>query len=68
MIVAAIRPLTAAIALFVVVSLLGLWGFWLVILGSARRSLVMQRGGMDLRRRPRLDERIDERLLRTRRG
>ena len=65
---AAIRPLTAAIALFVVVSLLGLWGFWLVILGSARRSLVMQRGGMDLRRRPRLDERIDERLLRTRRG
>ena len=65
---AAIRPLTAAVALFVVVSLLGLWGLWLLIIGSARRSLMIQRGGLETRRRPRLHERLDARLLRTERG
>ena len=60
--------MTAAVALFVVVSLLGLWGLWLVFLGSARRSLVIQRGGLETRRRPRLHERFDARLVRTARG
>jgi tight adherence protein B len=64
----AIRPLVAAVALFVAGSLLGLWGLWLLMLGSARRSLLMQRGGMEIRRRPRLHERLDARLVRTERG
>jgi tight adherence protein B len=65
---AAIPPLTAAVALFVVVSLLGLWGIWLLLSSSARRSQLIQRGGIDVRRRPALHERLDARLARTRRG
>lgn len=65
---AAIHPLTAAVALFVVVSLLGLWALWLLFSSSARRSLLIERGGMDMHRRPALHERIDARLARTQRG
>jgi tight adherence protein B len=53
---------------FGLVALLALWGLWLLVTSSMRRSLVAQRGGLELRRRPRLDERLDARLIRSRRG
>lgn len=62
---AAINPLTAGLLLFAVVAIVALAGIWLLVSGAARRSLVMQRGGIDMRRRPTLDERLDARLLRT---
>lgn len=65
---AAISSLTAGLLLFAGASIVALAGIWLMISGSARRTIVMQRGGIDLRRRPRLDERLDAYLIRTRRG
>jgi tight adherence protein B len=65
---AAISSLTAGLLLFAGASIVALAGIWLMISGSARRTIVMQRGGIELRRRPRLDERLDAYLIRTRRG
>ena len=62
------HSLTAGLVLFAVVAVVALVGLWLLASGSARRSQVMQRGGVDLRRGPTLDERLDARLLRTRSG
>jgi tight adherence protein B len=59
---------TAAMLLFGVAAFVGLWGLGLLVAGSARRSLLMQRGGLDLGRRPSLDQRLDARLMQTRRG
>lgn len=65
---AAISSLTAGLLLFALVAIVALAGIWLLVSGSARRSLLMSRGGVELRRRPRLDELLDARLVQTRRG
>ncbi|HET6868636.1 MAG TPA: type II secretion system F family protein [Solirubrobacteraceae bacterium] len=65
---AAISSVAAPLALFVLVAAVGLYGFWLLVSSSARRSALIERGGVDLRRRPRFDERLNERLIRTQRG
>lgn len=62
---AAIDPLTAGLVLFAAVAIVTLVGIWFLVSGSARRSLVMQRGGLDMRRRATLDERLDARLMQT---
>ncbi len=64
----AISALTAAELLLVVVALVGLYGMWLLVSTSARRSLLVERGGIELRRRRGLAEALDARLLRTERG
>ena len=64
----AIGALTAAELLLVVVALIGLYGMWLLVSTSARRSLLVERGGIELRRRRGLAEALDGRLLRTERG
>ncbi|MBV9466079.1 MAG: type II secretion system F family protein [Solirubrobacterales bacterium] len=63
-----IHTRTAGELVFAAAAIIGLSGLGLLFSGSARRSLLMQRGGLDLQRRRRLDERLDARLLRTRRG
>lgn len=65
---AAISGVAAPLILFVLVASVGLAGFWLLVSSSARRSALIERGGVELRRRPRLDERLNARLIRTRRG
>jgi tight adherence protein B len=65
--VAAISRVTGAVLLFIGVALVALWAMWLLLSGSARRSLLMQRGGVELGRR-RLVDRLDASLIRTRRG
>ncbi len=65
---AAINQLTAGLLLFAVVAIVALAGIWMLVSGSARRSLVMQRGGLEMRRRLTLDERLDARLMQTRWG
>jgi tight adherence protein B len=64
----AIHSIAAAEMLLAVVGLIGLWGLWLLASSSARRSLLVERGGVDLRRHRGLAEAIDERLIRTQRG
>lgn len=64
----AISAVTAAELLLVVVALVGLYGMWLLVSTSARRSLLVERGGVELRRRRGLAEALDARLLRTERG
>jgi len=63
-----ISTLTAASLLFALTALLALWGLWLLLSSSARRSELVARGGVELRRRRRLDERLDAILVGTRRG
>lgn len=65
---AAISGIAAPLLLFVLVAVLGLSGFWLLVSSSARRSSLIERGGVDLRRRPRLDQRLNAWLVRTGRG
>jgi tight adherence protein B len=65
---AAISGAAAPLALFVLVAAIGLYGFWLLVSSSARRSALIERGGVELRRRSRFDERLNERLIRTQRG
>ncbi len=65
---AAIGGPAVPLLLFVLVAMVALVGFWLLVSSSARRSTLIERGGLELRRRPRLDERLNARLLRTRRG
>jgi tight adherence protein B len=64
----AVRSATAAEALLAVAAIVLLFGLWLLASGSARRSLLVERGGVELRRRRGLSEVIDARLLRTQRG
>jgi tight adherence protein B len=64
----AISALTAAEILLVVVAVVGLYGMWLLVSTSVRRSLLVERGGVELRRRRGLAEALDARLLRTERG
>jgi tight adherence protein B len=63
-----IRLVTAAEVLLAVIALIGLYGVWLLASGSARRSLLVERGGIELRRRRGLAEAVDARLYRTQRG
>ncbi len=58
----------AAEILLVVVAAIGLYGMWLLVSTSARRSLLVERGGVELRRRRGLADALDARLLRTERG
>jgi tight adherence protein B len=64
----AMSALTKAEILLGVVAVVGLYGMWLLVSTSARRSLLVERGGVDLRRRRSLAEALDARLLRTERG
>lgn len=66
--VARISSVTAAILLFALTAVLALWGLWLLLSNSARRSALVARGGAELRPRRRLDERLDAMIVRTRRG
>lgn len=45
-----------------------LWGLWLLVSSSARRTTLAERSGTELPRRRRLHERLDEWLARRRRG
>jgi tight adherence protein B len=65
---AAISGVAAPLLLFVLTAAIGLSGFWLLVSSSARRSALIERGGIELRRRPRLDQRLNTRLIRTARG
>ena len=64
----AIRAATGAEILLGVAALIGLYGLWLITSSSARRSLLVERGGVELRRRRGLAEALDARLMRTERG
>lgn len=61
---------TAGVGLLVLLAagMLLAYGVWLLATSSARRRELAQRGGIELRRRRRLSERLDERLAQTRRG
>lgn len=65
---AVISAVAAPLLLFVLVAIVGLLGFWLLVSSSARRSSLIERGGADLRRGPRFDQRLNARLVRTRWG
>ncbi len=65
---AAISGVAAPILLFVLAAAVGLYGFWLLVSSSARRSALIERGGVELRRGPRFDQRLNVRLIRTQRG
>lgn len=61
----AMRASTAAELLLVVAALIMLYGVWLLASSSARRSLLVERGGVELRRRRGLAEALDARIIRT---
>lgn len=61
----AIGAVTAAELLLLVTALILLYGIWLLASSSARRSLLVERGGVELRRRRGLAEALDARLMRT---
>ena len=63
-----LHPVAAAELLLVVAAVVGLYGVWLLAISSARRSMLAERGGVDLRRRRGLADAIDARLVRTQRG
>jgi tight adherence protein B len=65
---AAISGIGPALGLFVLAAVVGLYGFWLLVSSAARRSTLIDRGGVELRRRPRFDQRLNARLIRTPRG
>ncbi len=60
--------LAAAEVLLAIVAVVGLYGIWLLAVSSARRSMLVERGGVELRRRRGLADAIDARLMRTQRG
>lgn len=64
---ARIGPVTEAFLLFAAAALVALGGLWFLLSSSMRRGLLVARGGAE-RRRPRIDERLDARIVRTRRG
>lgn len=68
MTVAAISTSAAALLLMLVTAVVFLWGLWLLASSSARRSELAGRTGIELRRRRALHERINARIVRTRRG
>ncbi len=61
---------TAGMALLVMAAttLVFLYGLWLLLSSSARRTTLAERGGIESHRRRRLHERLDARLAGTRRG
>lgn len=63
-----VSPSAAPLLLFAAVGLVSLYGVWLLVSSSARRSALAERGGIDLQRRSRFDERLEARIARTRRG
>lgn len=63
-----IHAVTAAEVLLIPVAMIGLYGIWLLATNSARRSLLVERGGVELRGRRGLTQAIDARLARTQRG
>jgi tight adherence protein B len=63
-----INAVAGAEALLGLVAVVGLGGIWLLASSSARRSMLAERGGVDLRRRRGLADAIDARLIRTQRG
>jgi tight adherence protein B len=65
---AAVTSKAAPLLLFAPVALVALRGVWLLASSAARRSALVVRSGAELRRRPRLDQRLNARLVRTRRG
>jgi tight adherence protein B len=65
---ASIKTVTVAWLVFAGASLVGLAGMWLLVSSAARRSWIAQRGGLEVRRRRRILERLDDRLARGRRG
>ncbi len=65
---AAISGVGLPLLLFGLAAVVGLCGFWLLVSSSARRSTLIERGGVELRRRPRFDQRLNARLIRTPRG
>jgi tight adherence protein B len=67
-VLAALGTVTIAWLVFAGAAVVGLSGLWLLISSAARRSWIAQRGGLDMRRRKRLDERLDDRLAGTHRG
>lgn len=64
----AISPSAAPLLSFAAVAFVSLLGLYLLVSSSARRSVLAERGGIDLQRRRRIDERLDARIARTRRG
>jgi tight adherence protein B len=66
--VGAISTASAALLLLLAAGVVFLWGLWLLTSSSARRSELAVRSGIELRRRRRLHERLNDRLVRTRRG
>lgn len=64
----AISGVGPPLVLFVLAAAVGIYGFWLLVSSSARRSMLIERGGVDPRRRPRFDQRLNARLIRTPRG
>lgn len=65
---AAISAATGGLLGFLAVAIVLLWGVWLLASNSARRSHLARRGGIELARRRRIDELLDARVARTRRG
>lgn len=63
----AVAPSAAPLLAFAGVGLVSLFGFWLLVSSAARRSVLTERGGGELRGL-RLDQRLNARLVRTRRG
>lgn len=64
----AISAASAGLLLLVAAAVVFLWGLWLLISSSARRSELAVRSGLELGRRRRLHERLNDRIVRTRRG
>lgn len=64
----ALDSLAAAEILLAVVAVVGLYGVWLLAASSARRGMLAERGGVELRRRRSLADAIDRRLMRSQRG
>jgi tight adherence protein B len=67
-VVAAMGRVDEARLLYIGASLVALLGLWLLASSSARRSLLAERGGAELETGPSVSERLDARLVRTRRG
>jgi tight adherence protein B len=65
---AVISTSSAALLLMLATAVVFLWGLWLLASSSARRSELAGRTGIELRRRRRFHERLNARLVRTRRG
>jgi tight adherence protein B len=67
-IVAAISTASAGLLLMLAAGVVLLWGLWLLASSSARRSELAVRSGIELGGRRRVHERLDDRIIRTRRG